>query len=73
MRIAAGMTQVQLAQQMGVEQTTVSRLERQSDWKLSTLIAYMKGCSAAVTLHVDTPSGSATYRLDGVAGDFVVL
>jgi DNA-binding transcriptional regulator YiaG len=41
-RRAADLTQVALAEQMGVAQTVVSRLERQHDMLLSTLRSYLK-------------------------------
>jgi DNA-binding transcriptional regulator YiaG len=41
-RHAADLTQVALAEQMGVPQTVVSRLERQHDMLLSTLSGYLK-------------------------------
>ena len=57
------MTQVQLAAAMGTEQTRVSELERQADWRLSTLTAYLLAASATATLSVDTPSGAVSYTL----------
>lgn len=41
-RKAADLTQVALAAQMGVAQTVISRLERQHDMLLSTLIGYLQ-------------------------------
>jgi transcriptional regulator with XRE-family HTH domain len=71
MRHAAGLTQTQLAEELGVPQTVVSRLERQSEWKLSTLVEYMQGLDAEVRLTVSLPNGGGVvYVL--VNGDFVV-
>lgn len=41
-RRAADLTQVALAEQMGVPQSVVSRLERQHDMLLSTLTGYLQ-------------------------------
>ena len=51
----AGLTQAELAARMKSDQTTVSRLERQTDWKLSTLIAFLigTGVDAHLILHRD--------------------
>ena len=71
MRHAAGLTQTELAAELGVPQTTVSRLERQTEWKLSTLVDYMQGLDAEVRLTVSLPNGGAVvYEL--VAGDFKI-
>jgi transcriptional regulator with XRE-family HTH domain len=51
-RIAAGMTQVQLAAALGTTQGQVSRLERQSDMLLSTLRAYLSALGADASLTV---------------------
>jgi ribosome-binding protein aMBF1 (putative translation factor) len=45
-RRAADLTQVALAEQMGVAQTVVSRLERQHDMLLSTLSGYLKAAGS---------------------------
>jgi predicted transcriptional regulator len=54
-RRAADLTQVALAEQMGVPQTVVSRLERQHDMLLSTLSDYLKAAGehprVVVTIH----------------------
>lgn len=49
----AGLSQRQLADLMGVDHSTVSRIERlDSDPKLSTLRQYLTQCEAALNLHV---------------------
>lgn len=55
----AGLTQTALAKRMGTEQTVVSRLERQSDWKLSTLVDYLLGTGLDVRLVLSGPDSSA--------------
>jgi DNA-binding XRE family transcriptional regulator len=41
-RKAAALTQVQLAQRLGISQGSVSKLEGQEDWLLSTLADYIR-------------------------------
>ncbi|MDT5366215.1 MAG: hypothetical protein QOC62_646, partial [Mycobacterium sp.] len=41
MRRATGLTQTELAANLGVGQAAVSKIERQSEWLLSTLSAYL--------------------------------
>ena len=57
LREAAGLSQVQLADQLGWEQGRVSRAERQSDWRLSSLIAYLEALGADAELVVHLPNG----------------
>jgi transcriptional regulator with XRE-family HTH domain len=48
----AGMTQVQLADVLVTTQGQISRLERQNDMLLSTLIAYLTGLGVEASLVV---------------------
>jgi transcriptional regulator with XRE-family HTH domain len=54
-RRAAGLTQTELAANLGVGQAAVSKIERQSDMLLSTLSAYLTalGASARLTITVN--------------------
>lgn len=45
-RRAAGLTQVKLAANMGSEQASISRLEKNKDMLLSTLVHYLNGLGA---------------------------
>lgn len=45
-RRAAGLTQVKLAANMGSEQASISRLEKNKDMRLSTLVHYLNGLGA---------------------------
>lgn len=66
LREAAGLTQVQLADQLGWEQGRVSRAEHQSDWRLVSLIAYLQALGADAELVVHLPDGQTiTQRLTG--------
>jgi transcriptional regulator with XRE-family HTH domain len=45
-----GITQTQLAEQLGVTQVNVSRIERADDTQLSTLCRYVEGLGGRVEL-----------------------
>jgi transcriptional regulator with XRE-family HTH domain len=51
-RRAAGLTQVELATALGTSQGQISRIERQSDLLLSTLIAYLTALGVEASLVV---------------------
>ena len=52
LRRAAGITQVQLAEALATTQGQISRIERQSDMLLSTLIAYLTALGVEASLVV---------------------
>jgi transcriptional regulator with XRE-family HTH domain len=52
LRRAAGLTQVQLADVLATTQGQISRIERQNDLLLSTLIAYLTGLGVEASLVV---------------------
>jgi predicted transcriptional regulator len=66
LRRAVGVTQVQLADVLATTQGQISRLERQNDMLLSTLIAYLNALGAEARLVVvvggTTISQSLTER-----------
>ncbi len=51
-RRTAGVTQVQLAEAMATSQGQISRIERQNDMLLSTLIAYLTALGVDASLVV---------------------
>ena len=55
-RLAAGVTQVDLADRLGWEQARVSRFERQGDWKLSTLVDYLDALGVRAELVLRLPN-----------------
>ncbi|UAK53335.1 helix-turn-helix domain-containing protein [Mycolicibacterium smegmatis] len=61
-RNLADLTQAQLAEAMGTKQTVVSRLERQTDWKLSTLASYLNGCGVDAKLVVKANGRTLVLR-----------
>lgn len=52
LRVALGVTQVDVASAAGVDQAEVSRMEQRSDVKLSTLHRYVKALGGAAEVHV---------------------
>ena len=56
LRLAAGVTQAKLADRLGWEQARVSRFERQSDWKLSTLAEYLSAVGVLAELVLRLPN-----------------
>ena len=62
-RRATGLTQVELAANLGVGQTAVSKIERQSDMLLSTLVSYLKALGVNATLVVELREQTFTYDL----------
>ena len=65
LRKAREMTQVQLAQTLGIQQATVAKYERQSDLLLSTLASYVRAMGGDLKLMVEFP-GKAPVALEGL-------
>lgn len=65
LRKAKALTQVQLAETLGIQQATVAKYERQSDLLLSTLTSYIRAMGGSLKLMVEFP-GSAPVALDGL-------
>jgi len=65
LRKAKEMTQVQLADTLGIQQATVAKYERQSDLLLSTLTSYVRAMGGNLRLMVEFP-GKAPVALDGL-------
>jgi transcriptional regulator with XRE-family HTH domain len=68
-RRAAGLTQIELAANMGVGQAHISKIERQSDMLLSTLASYLSAVGARTELVVDVGGRIQTFSLDLGRGD----
>lgn len=62
-RRAAGVSQEQLAERLGLRQGQISRTERQADLLLSTLIAYLRALGADVELIVTMPGGETIHQM----------
>jgi len=65
LRKAKEMTQVQLADTLGIQQATVAKYERQSDLLLSTLTSYVRAMGGNLKLMVEFP-GKAPVALEGL-------
>lgn len=65
LRKAKAMTQVQLAETLGIQQATVAKYERQSDLLLSTLTSYVRAMGGNLRLMVEFP-GKAPVALQGL-------
>lgn len=65
LRKAKEMTQVQLAETLGIQQATVAKYERQSDLLLSTLTSYVRAMGGNLKLMVEFP-GKAPIALEGL-------
>jgi len=58
-RKAVGVTQVQLAERLGVGQAQVSKTENKVDLLLSTLASYLRALGVEAELTVSIPGGQA--------------
>lgn len=56
LRLAVELTQVELAQNLGVRQDTISRMERKSDMLLSTLRKHIEAMGGKLELVVHLPN-----------------
>ena len=65
LRKAKAITQVQLAEILGVQQATVAKYERQNDLLLSTLASYVRAMGGNVRLMVEFPD-KAPVALEGL-------
>ena len=65
LRKAKQLTQVQLAETLGVQQATVAKYERQSDLLLSTLTSYVRAMGGELKLMVEFP-GKTPVALEGL-------
>jgi len=61
-RRAAGVTQVQLAEQLSVGQGQISRTEHQADLLLSTLVAYLRALGVKADLIVRLRDGETIHQ-----------
>ena len=63
LRRAAGITQVQLAETLGMSQGQISRMERQQDMLVSTLASYLAGLAVRAALVIEVGEQTMTYDL----------
>ena len=62
-RWATGLTQVELAANLGVGQAQISKVERQDDMLISTLAAYLGALGADAQIVVDVAEETITVDL----------
>jgi transcriptional regulator with XRE-family HTH domain len=62
-RMAAGVTQVQLAERLGVGQAQISKTEHRADVRLSTLVAYLNALGAHAQVTVTLPGGEIIHQV----------
>ena len=65
-REAAGLTQEQVAQRMGVTQASLSRLEHRPDVKLSNIRKYIEAVGGRLEVNVVMPRRARPSRKPGV-------
>jgi transcriptional regulator with XRE-family HTH domain len=65
LRKARELTQVQLAEALGIRQATVAQMEKRSDLLLSTLRGYVEAMGGHLRLIVEFP-GKPTISLEGL-------
>lgn len=65
-RRTTGLTQVELAANLGVGQAQISKIERQTDMLLSTLASYLDALGVRAQLVIEV--GEETYAHDLSAG-----
>lgn len=63
LRKALGVTQVTLADEMGVQQPTVARIEKQQDIYISTVRNYIESLGGHMELYASFPDGTR-IRID---------
>jgi transcriptional regulator with XRE-family HTH domain len=68
-RRAAGLTQTELAANLGVGQAQVSKIERQDDMLISTLASYLAALGVQASIVVEMAEQTVTYDLTAGKGD----
>ena len=62
-RRATGLTQIELAANLGVGQAQISKVERQDDMLLSTLASYLTALGVHAQIVVEVGDQTVTYDL----------
>jgi transcriptional regulator with XRE-family HTH domain len=68
-RRATGLTQTELAANLGVGQAAVSKIERQSDMLMSSLTSYLQALGVHASLVVKVGDETLTYDLTAGTGE----
>jgi transcriptional regulator with XRE-family HTH domain len=69
MRRAVGLTQAELAANLGVGQAQVSKIERQDDMLISTLASYLAALGVEAKISIEMDGQAVTYDLSAGKGD----
>ena len=67
-RRKTGLTQVELAANLGVGQAQISKVERQDDMLISTLASYLAALGLGAQIVVEVGERTVTYDLTGGRG-----
>jgi transcriptional regulator with XRE-family HTH domain len=67
-RRATGLTQTELAANLGVGQAQISKIERQGDMLMSTLASYLRALGVHASLVVEIGEQTVTYDLTAGRG-----
>lgn len=62
MRRRSGLTQAQLARKLGIRQPAISRMEKQDDLQLSTLLRIIEVLGGRLKMSVELPGGIVDLR-----------
>jgi DNA-binding XRE family transcriptional regulator len=62
LRRQRGLTQTELAPRLGISQSDLSKLERRSDIRLSTLRSYLESLGGRLRIHFETPEERVEVR-----------
>lgn len=67
-RRATGLTQIELAANLGVGQAQISKIERQADMLISTLAGYLAALGVDAKLVVEVGEQTVTYEITSGRG-----
>ena len=65
LREARGLTQTELAERLGVEQSSVSKAERREDTLVSTLGRFVDAMGGEISIRVSFPDGQEHWATRG--------
>ena len=68
-RRATGLTQIELAANLGVGQAQISKIERQADMLISTLASYLAALGVDAKIVVEVGEQTVTYNLTAGKGE----
>jgi len=68
-RTAAGLSQEEMARRLRVDQAQISRIEKRSDARVSTIARYVRAAGGTLRVVADMPAGM--FELKGLSGPAV--